>query len=53
VCYGKTNIFGDVDTNQQRAFLVTRWAGASLLARKSNEHFVQTVWATNASEALL
>ena len=50
---GKTNIFGDVDASQQRAFLVTRWAGASLLARIGDEHFMFTVRATNSGKAFM
>ena len=42
-----------MDACHKRAFLVARWAGASLLAGEGNEHFMFTVRATNSGKAFM
>jgi len=45
---GKKNIFSDMNGGQQRPFLVTRWAGTSLLARKGDEPGIVLAWSLPA-----
>jgi len=44
MCNRETDIFSDVDRGQQSAILVTRWAGATLLAGEGNEPGTMLSW---------
>jgi hypothetical protein len=53
VCYGQTDLFGDVDGGQQGAFLVAGWASAALFAGISHKHLVLAVRASNPGKTFL